>query len=99
MTTECNKDAVARSGGKKACDEYPFASARQGGPANYMFGNVSLRLLERDESSMTGPFIREFYRKSLVARDGFSPASRFIAIGIPESDSFFTDRLGNVYEW
>ncbi|UXI70443.1 RHS repeat-associated core domain-containing protein [Tahibacter amnicola] len=97
QTKECNKKAVAASPGKSACDEFPFASARQGGPVNYMLGSVSLQLLDRDESSRTGPFIRDFYKYGAIARDGFSPTSRFFAFGAPGAKSFFIDRNGLVH--
>jgi RHS repeat-associated protein len=98
-TSECDNAARQRAGGSKACDEFPFASARQGGPANYVFGSVSLRLLDLAESNRTRNFIGQFYARAALASDGFSKESRFMAIGIPGSRSFYTDRSGNVHYW
>jgi len=98
-TSECDDAARQRAGGSRACDEFPFASARQGGPANYVFGSVSLRLLDLGESNRTRNFIGQFYGRAVLARDGFSKESRFMAIGIPGSRSFYTDRSGNVHYW
>ena len=98
MAVECNNAAREKKPGR-ACDEYPFASSRQGGPVNYMLDRVSLRLLDKAESDGTRDFIREFYNTSVPARDGFSPLSRFVALGIPGIDSFYTDRQGMVHYW
>lgn len=96
---ECNRAARARYSESRACDEYPFASTRQGGPANYMLGSVSLRLLDLSESNGTRNFINRFYSVSSISRDGVSKESRFVAIGAPGSRSFFTDRQGVVHYW
>lgn len=93
---ECNKEARARLPGQ-VCDEYPFASTRQGGPVNYVFGGVSLRLLDRTESSRTGGFLGSFYRAARLSPDGFSKQSRFMAFGVPGVRSFYTDRDGRVH--
>ena len=95
--SECNAAARARAGGSRACDEYPFASSRQGGPVNYVAQSVSLRLLSRSESDGTRNFIRDFYSVGSVSNDGFSKRSRFIVVGIPEVRSFYTDRAGMVH--
>jgi RHS repeat-associated protein len=99
VTVECNKEARARFPGSMACDEYPFATTRQGGPANYVLGTVSLRLLDLDESSATGNFLNAFYGTAGISPDGISKYSRFIALGIPGSRSFYTDRKGTVYPY
>lgn len=77
------------------CDEYPFASSRQGGLLNYLGFGVSLRLLNPSESWRTGFFIKDFYNDATISADGLSPWSRFVALGIPGARSFYTDRKGN----
>jgi RHS repeat-associated protein len=99
FTSECDEEARARAGGVKACDEYPFASTRQGGPVNYVLGTASLRLLDLDESNRTRNFIGSFYNSAIRSTDGFSKDSRFIALGIQGAKSFYTDRAGNVHYW
>ncbi|MEO6687855.1 MAG: RHS repeat-associated core domain-containing protein [Dokdonella sp.] len=99
VTVECNKEARKRFPESMACDEYPFATSRQGGPANYVLGTVSLRLLDLGESSATGNFLNDFYGTAGISPDGISKFSRFIALGIPGSRSFFTDRKGVVYPY
>ena len=96
-TSECGKNARARSGGVAACDEFPFASTRQGGPVNYAMWGVSLQLLSLAESSRSGNFIDSFYRGAFISPDGFSKQSRFLAMGIPGARSFYTDSVGAVH--
>jgi hypothetical protein len=79
------------------CDEYPFASSRQGGLLNYLGWGVSLRLLNPSESWKTGFFINDFYNDAQISPDGISPWSRFVVLGIPGSRSFYTDRRGRVH--
>lgn len=98
-TPECNVPARRAAGGGKACDEYPFATSRQGGPLGYMGWGVSLRLLDGNESSRTGPFIGGFYNHAAILPDGLSKLSRYLVLGIPGSQSFYTDRLGRVHYW
>jgi RHS repeat-associated protein len=99
MTPECNDAARARAGAGKACDEYPFARSRQGGPVNYVAWGVSLRFVDSAESSATGRFLSRFYDVAGISRDGFSRHSRFLVLGVPGNVSFFTDRTGNVHSW
>jgi len=80
---ECNAAARARFSVTRACDEYPFASASQGGPVNYVLGGVSLRLLDLQESTGTRDFINRFYQRAPISPGGFSKESRFIVLGIP----------------
>jgi RHS repeat-associated protein len=98
-TSECDEIARGLAGNTKACDEYPFGTTRQGGPANYALWGVSLRLVSLDESSATGGFLNSFYGTAMISPDGLSPASRFLALGIPGARSFYTDRLGRVHYW
>ncbi len=94
---QCNREARARFPVSRACDEYPFASTRQGGPVNYVLGGVSLRLLDLNESNRSGTFLNTFYTTAGIDSGGFSKESRFIALGVPSIRSFFTDRRGVVY--
>ncbi|WP_425507957.1 NucA/NucB deoxyribonuclease domain-containing protein [Tahibacter caeni] len=101
---ECDRKSrdaygASNSGKSAACDEFPFATTRQGGPVNYVLWGVSLRLLDLNESSRTGGFIDSFYGTAMISPDGISRWSRFVALGIPGSKSFFTDRMGRVHYW
>ena len=97
-TVECNSAARIDVGGGVDCDEYPFATSRQGGQYNsVLYNGVSLRLLESEESRRTGGFITTFYIKAGITADGLSRKSRFLVLGIPGIDSFYTDRKGVVF--
>ncbi len=96
-TAECNKDARLAAGGDVACDEYPFATSRQGGEYNHLLHNgVSLKFLDGKESRKTAGFISTFYRNGEISNDGLTHRSRMLVLGIPGIDSFYTDRKGVV---
>ena len=87
------------SGKRGVCDEYPFSTTFQGGPAHFAVGGVSLRMVPKFEQSTQGGQLSFFYGFAGVARDGRSDLSRFIAIAVPGSRSFAINRSGQVYKW
>ena len=58
---ECKGRSRARQ-----CDEYPFNSTLESGPANYAAGRVSLRLLDQPTNSRAGYKLKNFYRECKI---------------------------------
>jgi RHS repeat-associated protein len=82
---ECNKSARGLFGGLAACDEFPYATAKEGGPGNYPI-RTSLRLVPIIEASPQGVKLEAFYRLCGIQRD-HPKKSEFLAIGMPEVHS------------
>ncbi len=98
--TQCNDFARDNFGGKSTCDEYPFATTRQGGQANYDLGKVSLQLVPRAEQYSQGALVSWFYDSfANLSSDGVSLSSVFISLAIPFLPSFGIDRNGKVQPW
>ncbi len=74
------------------CDEYPYASVRQGGNLNYEKGLVSLQWVPKSEGSKQGNLLKNFYRKAEMTRSG--PGSWFLNVALPTYDSAFIERSG-----
>ncbi len=91
--------AESNGGARGWCDEYPFASSKQGGPANFAAGKVSLRMVPEFEQRIQAGQLSAFYGWAGVAADGNSEESRFLAIAIPGMNSFMVNRRGEVYRW
>jgi RHS repeat-associated protein len=60
-----------------SCDEYPYATAIQGGEANWAAGNVSLRVIAGEDSTQ-GNQLSQFYGAC-----GVSIGTPFVAFGLP----------------
>lgn len=102
----CGRHPLESIPAATACDEYPFASTRQGGSGNWAGGNgtVSLQLTNRVESEGQMRLLQRFYQRcirqpmngaGLSNHAGSGPGflnrkSVFISIGMPEAVSFFT---------
>ena len=77
----------------KHCDEYPYNSSLEGGTQNFNMGNVSVRLVNGDESRSQGRFIRKFYSKSHI-----SNGESFMVIPLGGVSGFFDKKgLWNEY--
>ncbi|MCL5768198.1 Ig-like domain-containing protein [Acinetobacter sp. ANC5681] len=59
----------------KQCDEYPFASAQQGGESNYLLGEVSLKLIDGSTNESGGRLLGRMYRK-----DGTSHGDNYLVL-------------------
>lgn len=77
-------------GGILVCDEYPYASTREGGNANYKKGLVSLQWVPKTEGSRQGVLLKKFYKKAKVL--DFSPGSLFLNVSLPTYETAYIDR-------
>lgn len=75
-------------GPSQQCDEYPFNSTEQGGPANYRAQRVSLKLVNAVHNGAAGTLLNSMYT-SCGIRSGGGPESAFAAIPVPSGESGF----------
>ncbi|WP_339066203.1 putative Ig domain-containing protein [Teredinibacter turnerae] len=75
-------------GMSQQCDEYPFNSTTQGGPANYAAGRVSLKLVNGIHNGAAGTLLESMYNTCGV-RAGSETDSTFAAIPVPGGESGF----------
>jgi len=66
-----------------ARDEYPFATAKEGGKANFYQNEVSVRVLSLAESNYQGQVIKAFYNAIGVS---LKPGDAFGVIAVPFDD-------------
>jgi choice-of-anchor A domain-containing protein/RHS repeat-associated protein len=85
-TVECNPLArdvyAAKSGKRGTCDEFPYASTREGGERHHP-ARVSLRMLSSAEQSVQGSQLWSFYSLCGVVPN-HPKKSRFYVLGAPE---------------
>ena len=89
-TVECNpaqRSVYAGANGQRgACDEFPYASAKQGGRHNHPL-RVSLRLTPSVETGRQGARLSAFYRLCGVQAN-HPKKSQFLVVGMPEVPSW-----------
>ena len=79
-----------------ACDEYPFASTWQGGPVNYGYGEVSLKLVSQIESRLQGKLMGQFYSSTgVIANDPILSWFGVITMPYTQVNSFWITRNGD----
>ena len=86
--------ALAFPGDMLTQDEYPFGSSAQGGPFNYEFNTVSLRLVPGFEQNKQGGNLGNFYSKALVIAN--TPVLSWFGVraNLASFDSYWIDRAG-----
>ncbi len=100
-TSWCNTEARGRyldtNSRIPACDEYPYASTIFGGFPFYLTNQVSVKLVDLQESNRQGEFIAQFYNIAGVDST-FGENSWFGVITIPDgyNQSFYITRTGLV---
>jgi choice-of-anchor A domain-containing protein/RHS repeat-associated protein len=75
-------------GASQQCDEYPFNSTTQGGPENYGFGRVSLKLVNGIHNGAAGTLLNSMFSACGVSA-GPETDSAFAAIPVPGGQSSF----------
>lgn len=75
-------------GSSQQCDEYPFNSTTQGGPANYAAGRVSLKLVNGIHNGAAGTLLNSMFSACGVTA-GSETDSAFAAIPVPGGESGF----------
>jgi RHS repeat-associated protein/uncharacterized repeat protein (TIGR01451 family) len=73
------------------CDEYPYASTRQGGNKNYREDRVSLQWTPKWEGSKQGNYLGNFYQKGEL---GTPPMNIFLNLAIPTMPTSMFERTG-----
>ena len=85
-TSECNSAARLKFGRPGVCDEFPYASAREGGQKHHPM-TVSLRLTDKVEGAFQGVKIKAFYAICRI-QPNKQKKSQFLVAGMPEVPSF-----------
>jgi len=67
------------------CDEYPFASTREGGEAGFRAGNVSLRLISGRDNTSAGNLVHQL--KKECSRQLKRSAGKFLVVPVYGVDS------------
>lgn len=91
-TPECNSASRHLNGEGKDCDEYPFNSSIEGGPANYKTNGVSLRFINRKQNRSGGSLLGGMYQS-----DRLSAGEKYLVFShkvFPRS--FYLTRQGKV---
>jgi hypothetical protein len=80
------KGGQGKVGDQLSCDEYPYASAKEGGLWGYLNGQVSISLVPEKEQSFQGGNLDTFYSRALAYR----PETKFgVNVNLKHQNSYF----------
>jgi RHS repeat-associated protein len=76
-----------------SCDEYPYATAAQGGELNWAAGNVSLRVIPGEDGTQGGQL------SSFYGACGVTTGAPFVAFGLPGVPAGYICSNGRARVW